>query len=138
MLEDAEDTAVIADMSEAKRLKEVSAGVDAVSFLVPSFLANPVDRFQYAKNAIDAALVNNVKLFVWNTSGFILPQKIGNPSYDVRIDVLDYPKNSGRPYIDIQPFVYAENLLGPLTAPFVKEEQKVGIPTRGYAHWLDC
>jgi uncharacterized protein YbjT (DUF2867 family) len=122
-------TALLADMSDANRLKEISKGIDAISFLVPFFLANPNDGFTYAKNAIDAAIANNVKLLVWNSSGFILPVKIGNPAMDIRIDIANYLKESGLPYIIVQPSVYAENLLGPWTAPFVINDKKVAYPT---------
>lgn len=122
-------SAVLADMADANRLKEITKGVDAISFLVPFFLANPNEGFNYAKNAIDAAIANNVKLLVWNSSGFILPVKIGNPSMDYRIDIANYLKESSLPHIIIQPSVYAENLLGPWTAPFVINEKKVAYPT---------
>lgn len=120
--------AVLADMSDKERLKEISKGIDAVSLLVPFFLANSSDGLQYAKNAIDAAIANNVKLLVWNSSGFILPDKIGNPAIDIRIDILSYLKNSSLPNIVIQPSVYTENLLGPWTAPFVQNEKRVAYP----------
>ena len=120
---------VLANMSDRERLVEITKGIDAISFLVPFFLANPLDGYEYAKNAIDAAVKNNVKLLVWNTSGYILPIKIGNPAMDVRIDIADYLKNSGIPNIIIQPSVYAENLLGPWTAPFVKNDDTVTYPT---------
>lgn len=122
-------TAILADMADANRLMEITKGVDAISFLVPFFLANPSDGFTYAKNAIDAAIANNVKLLVWNSSGFILPVKIGNPAMDIRIDIANYLKESGLPHIIIQPSVYAENLLGPWTTPFVINEKKVAYPT---------
>ncbi|MFN7686417.1 MAG: SDR family oxidoreductase [Sphingobacteriales bacterium] len=122
-------TALLADMSDANRLKEVSSGVDAISFLVPFFLANPNDGIIYAKNVIDAAITNNIKLLVWNSSGFILPVKIGNPAMDIRIDIANYLKESGLPHIIIQPSVYAENLLGPWTAPFVIKDKNVAYPT---------
>lgn len=122
-------TALLADMSDANRLKEISKGIDAVSFLVPFFLANPDDGFTYAKNAIDAAVANNVKLLVWNSSGFILPVKIGNPAMDIRVDIANYLQSSGLPHIIIQPSVYAENLLGPWTVPYVINEKKVAYPT---------
>jgi uncharacterized protein YbjT (DUF2867 family) len=38
-------------------------------------------------------------------------------------------KESGLPFIVIQPSVYAENLLGPWTVPFVKNEKRVAYPT---------
>lgn len=121
--------AVIANMADRQRLEEIIRGVDAVSLLVPFFLANPLDGLDYAKNAIDAAIKGNVKLLVWNASGFILPVKIGNPALDVRIDIAEYLKASGLPHIIIQPSVYSENLLGPWTAPFVRNEQTVTYPT---------
>jgi uncharacterized protein YbjT (DUF2867 family) len=120
---------VIADMADRERLFEITKGIDAISFLIPFFLKNPLDGFDYAKNAIDSAVKNNVKLLVWNSSGFILPVKIGNPALDVRIDISEYLKQSGLPHIIIQPSVYAENLLGPWTAPFVKNEKTVTYPT---------
>jgi len=121
--------AVLANMADTKRLEEITQGIDAVSLLVPFILPNPMDGLTYAKNAIDAAIKNGVKLLVWNTSGFIGSVKIGNPSIDVRMDIQDYLKESGLPNIIIQPSVYAENLLGPWTAPFVRDEQTVTYPT---------
>jgi uncharacterized protein YbjT (DUF2867 family) len=120
---------LLANMDNAQRLKEISQGIEAVALLVPFFLANPADGFQYAKNAIDAAVANGVKLIVWNASGFILPVKIGNPALDVRLDVQAYLQESGIPHIIIQPSGYSENLLGPWTAPFVKNEKRVAYPT---------
>lgn len=120
--------ALLADMSDRNWLKEISKKMDAVSLLVPFFLANPYDGLQYAKNAIDAAIAGGVKLLVWNSSGFILPDKIGNDALDIRIDILNYLKDSKLPYIVIQPSVYTENLLGPWTAPFVQNEMKVAYP----------
>ncbi len=129
MLTKAGADVVLVDMADKQRLEEISMGIEAISFLVPFFLANPLDGLTYAKNAIDAAVKNSVKLLVWNTSGFILPVKIGNPSIDIRIDIAEYLKESGLPHIIIQPSVYAENLLGPWTAPFVKNESIVTYPT---------
>lgn len=119
----------IANMADRDTLDHITTDIDAISFLVPFFLSNPLDGLRYAKNAIDAAVNNNVKLLVWNSSGFILPAKIGNPALDVRIDIATYLKESGLPHIILQPSVYAENLLGPWTAPFVKNEQIVMYPT---------
>lgn len=129
LLTNAGAEAVIANMADRARIHEITKGVDAISFLAPFFLANPMDGLDYAKNVIDAAVAHQVKHLVWNSSGFILPVKIGNPSLDVRIDIADYLKESGLPFIIIQPSVYAENLLGPWTAPFVQAEDTVTYPT---------
>ena len=120
---------VVADMANADQLRQASAGMDAVALLVPFFLANPADGVTYAKNAIDAARQAGVKLIVWNTSGFLLPERIGNPAMDSRLDVAEYLQRSGIPYITLQPSVYAENLLGPWTAPFVANHDQVAYPT---------
>lgn len=120
---------VIADMADRNRVFEITQGVDAISFLAPFFLANPSDGFVYAKNVIDAAIENGVSSLVWNTSGFILPFKIGNPSMDVRLDILEYLQSSGLSHIVIEPSVYIENLLGPWTAPFVKNQNTLLYPT---------
>lgn len=128
-LEAASAEVVIADMADRDRIFEITKGVDAISFLAPFFLANPSDGFVYAKNVIDAAIANGVSSLVWNTSGFILPFKIGNPSMDVRLDILEYLQNSGLSHIVIEPSVYIENLLGPWTAPFVKNQNALLYPT---------
>lgn len=128
-LSDAGAIPILADMSDRERLLNISKDIDAVALLIPFFLSRPTDGLTFAKNAIDAAVANNIKLLVWNTSGFILPHKIGNPSIDYRIDVHNYLKKNQLPFITIQPSVYAENLLGPWTAPFVAREGKVAYPT---------
>lgn len=116
------------DMANADRLRQLSEGMDAVSLLIP-FFANPAEVADYGRRAIDAAKAAGVKLLVWNTSGFIQPVRTGNPSIDVSIDVRDYLQQSGLPYIIIQPSVYLENLLGPWTAPFVVNDDRVAYPS---------
>ncbi|RIV18690.1 NAD-dependent epimerase/dehydratase family protein [Fibrisoma montanum] len=118
------------DMADADRLRELSEGMDAVSLLIP-FFANPAEVINYGRQAIDAAKAAGVKLLVWNTSGFILPVRTGNPSIDVRIDILDYLQGSRLPYVVLQPSAYLENLLGPWTAPFVANENRVAYPAPG-------
>lgn len=120
---------VVADMASADQLRQASEGMDAVALLVPFFLANPSDGVAYAKNAIDAARQAGVKLIVWNTSGLLLPERVGNPALDSRLDVAEYLQRSGVPHITLQPSVYAENLLGPWTAPFVANHDQVAYPT---------
>lgn len=128
-LEQAGAEAVVADMADRARLFEITRGIDAIAFLVPFFLPDPSVGIDLARNVIDAAVQNGVKLLVWNSSGFILPVKIGNPALDVRLEIAHYLQKSGLPHIIIQPSVYAENLLGPWTAPYVKNERTVTYPT---------
>lgn len=117
---------VEADMNDADRLRELNEGMDAVSLLVPFFSGAPLEL---GRRAIDAAKAARVKLIVWNTSGAILPVRTGNPAYDVRLDIQQYLQESGVPHIIIQPSIYLENLLGPWTAPFVVQEDRVAYPT---------
>jgi uncharacterized protein YbjT (DUF2867 family) len=129
MLEGMGAEAIVADMANYHDLLEANKHVEAVSLLIPFIIANPADALVYARHAIDAAVASGVKLLVWNTSGFIPPVRTGNAAIDVRIDIADYLHKSAIKHIIIQPSVYAENLLGPWTAPFVENENKVAYPT---------
>ncbi len=120
---------VLGDMSDVKKMKEITKGIDTIALLIPVSLPNPADGFQLAKNVIDAGKANGVKMIVWNTSGYLAPQKIGIPMEDVKLDTKEYLENSGVPYVIIEPSIYAENLLAPYTTDYVKNERKVAYPT---------
>lgn len=128
---------VVADMGDREGLVAASAGMDAVALLIP-FFVNPADAPAFGRNAIDAARAAGVKLLVWNTSGPMPPARTGDPGIDVRLDTADYLRASGVPHIIIQPTAYAENLLGPWTAPFVANQDKVAYPNRPEARvgWI--
>lgn len=128
-LEEAGAIPVLGDMSDAEKMKEITKGIDSIALLIPVSLPNPADGFQFAKNVIDAAKENGVKMIVWNTSGYLALQKIGIPMEDTKIDVKEYFQQSGVPYIIIEPPVYAENLLAPYTTDYVQKERKVAYPT---------
>ncbi|AZB23408.1 NAD-dependent epimerase/dehydratase family protein [Chryseobacterium bernardetii] len=122
-------TPVLANLADADKINEITNGVDAIAFMIPVSLPNPSDGFQYSKNVIDAAKANGVKKIVWNTSGWLETQKIGSPVDDVKLDVLDYLKNSGVDYVIIEPTIYMENMMGPFCAPFITNEKKLAYPT---------
>lgn len=122
-------TPVLANLADADKINEITNGVDAIAFMIPVSLPNPFDGLQYAKNVIDAAKANAVKKIVWNTSGWLETQKIGSPVDDVKLDVLDYLKNSGVDYVIIEPTIYMENMMGPFCAPFITNEKKLAYPT---------
>ncbi len=128
-LKQAGATPVLANLKDAEKMLEVTKGIDAIAFMIPVSLPNPLDGLQYAKNVIDAAKVNGVKKIVWNVSGFLVPQKIGIVGEDVKLDIRDYLINSGMNYVIIQPSIYMENMMGPFCAPFIKEEKKLAYPT---------
>ncbi|CAD0002369.1 SDR family oxidoreductase [Flavobacterium salmonis] len=122
-------TPVLANLDSAAKMMEITKGVDAIAFMIPVSLPNPFDGLQYSKNVIDAAKANGVKKLVWNTSGWLEAQKVGSPVDDVKLDVLDYLKNSGLDYVIIQPTIYMENMMGPFCAPFITNEKKLAYPT---------
>lgn len=120
---------VLANLDSPAQMLEITKGIDAVAFMIPVSLPNPLDGLQYAKNVIDAAKTNGVGKIVWNTSGWLEAEKIGSPLDDVKLDVLDYLKNSGVDYVIIQPTIYMENMMGPFCAPFITDEKKLAYPT---------
>jgi uncharacterized protein YbjT (DUF2867 family) len=122
-------TPVLANLADADKMLEITKGIDAIAFMIPVSLPNPFDGLQYSKNVIDAAKTNGVGKIVWNTSGWLESQKIGSPVDDVKLDVLDYLKNSGMDYVIIQPTIYMENMMGPFCAPFIANEKKLAYPT---------
>lgn len=122
-------TPILANLRDAQKMLEITKGIDAIAFMVPVSLPNPFDGLQYSKNVIDAAKANGVKKIVWNTSGWLVPQKIGIPGEDVKLDIKEYLQNSGLNYVIIQPTIYMENMMGPFCAPFVKNEKKLAYPT---------
>ena len=128
-LAEAGATPVLANLSEAQKMIEITRDIDAIAFMIPVSLPNPSDGLQYSKNVIDAAKTNGVKKIVWNTSGWLETQKIGSPVDDVKLDVLDYLKNSGVDYVVIEPTIYMENMMGPFCAPFITNEKKLAYPT---------
>lgn len=118
---------VEADMGDRAALVAASQGMDAVALLIPFFI-NPADAPRFGRNAIAAAREAGVRLIVWNTSGPLPPVRTGDPGIDVRLEIADELEASGVPHIIIQPTAYAENLLGPWTAPFVVNEDRVAYP----------
>lgn len=128
-LEQAGAKTILANMSDANKMQQITKGIEAIAFMVPISLPNPFDGLQYAKNVIDAAKTNGVKKIVWNTSGWLTPQKIGIPNEDVKLDIKDYLEKSGLEYVIIEPTIYMENFMGPFCAPFVKNEKKLAYPT---------
>jgi hypothetical protein len=81
-------------MADYGQVLRASAGMDAVSLLVPFGASAPV---ALGENAVNAAAAAGVKLIVWNTSGPIPPVPTGNPSYDLRLHLVEYLERSGVP-----------------------------------------
>jgi len=122
-------TPVLANLGDAVKMLEITKGIDAIAFMIPVSLPNPLDGLQYSKNVIDAAIANGVKKVVWNTSGWLESQKVGSPVDDIKVDVRDYLKNSGLDYVIIEPTIYMENMMGLYCAPFITKAKKLAYPT---------
>lgn len=120
---------ILANMSDAAKMQDITKNIEAIALMIPVSLPNPLDGFQYAKNVIDGAKANGVNKIVWNTSGWLASQKIGIPGEDVKLDIKDYLINSGLNYVIIEPTIYMENMMGPFCAPFIKTEKKLAYPT---------
>lgn len=118
---------VLGSLDDAASLRAASEGKDVVALLIPAFLDKPTEAAQYGRNAIDAAQAAGVRLLVWNVSGPLVERGL-NALADSRFEVLDYLKASGLPYVVLEPIVYAENLLGPWTAPSVAYQNQVAYP----------
>jgi len=120
---------VAGDLGDPQAVRAAGEGVDAVFLLVPFFNREADGGLGYGRNAIDAAREAGVKLLVWNPSGEIPPQETGNPGFDVRLRVLEHLRESGVPYVVLQPTAYMENFLGPWTAPEVARDGVFAYPT---------
>ncbi|WP_046246467.1 SDR family oxidoreductase [Hymenobacter terrenus] len=129
---------VTGDVSDRESLQKASQGMDAVALMTPVFTAVP--PAVTAKNAIDAAVAAGVPLIVWNTGGkpSAANESVGNPLLDHQQQTTAYLQASGIPHIILQPTVYLENLLGPYTAPFVANENRLAYPHPAdmQAQWL--
>lgn len=112
------------DLADRESLDAASSGADAVFLLVP--FSDP--RPEYGKNAIDAAREAGVELLVWNPTGPILPFRTGDPSLDVRLDIMEHVRASGVPHIVLQPTVYMENFLMPWHAAEVARDGVFAYP----------
>ncbi|MEL6592815.1 MAG: NmrA family NAD(P)-binding protein, partial [Bacteroidota bacterium] len=113
------------DLLDGAAVKEAVRKVDAIALHVPFFMADPQAA---AEQIVTAAVETKIEYIVWNTAGIIAPEKTGNPAYDVRLSLKQLLAESGIAHTILQPTVYAENLLGPWTAPLVQSSNRVAYP----------
>ncbi len=105
--------AFVGDMADMQALHQAHAGVDRV------FLNIPVEfdtaRFDtYVKNAIEAAVQAKVELLVVNTGGYVpADQPTDTLAVEIRRNLLDQVRQSGLPWIGVEPINYLENFLIP-------------------------
>ncbi|KHL97171.1 hypothetical protein QW71_03210 [Paenibacillus sp. IHB B 3415] len=116
-------TAFVGDLTDAGSLTLAHHGVNKV------FLVLPVDydlerNRQFIRNTVDAAKEANVKLLVFNTSGFFTDEITDVAAYDIKRELIAYVKQSGIPTIILQPTFYMENFL----IPGVVDNQTLAYP----------
>lgn len=109
-------------------------GQDGV-FLLISYISGTAEQ---AFVVIDAAIEAGVKKIVWNTTGPMFPFKTGNPSIDMRHDILDALERSKIPYVSLQPTVYMENFLLPFVAGEVSKDNTLAypMPNEAQCQWI--
>ena len=112
------------DLNDAPSVSAAMRGQDGV-FMLISFFAG---RSEQAKNVIDAASAHGVQKIVWNATGPVLPFETGNPSIDMRRDILTRLEKSGIPFVLLQPTVYMENFLIPVIAKEVADKDVLAYP----------
>lgn len=115
---------VVGDMADPASVSAAMVGQEGI-FLLVSFLTG---RFELARTVINAAAENGIRKVVWNTTGPIVPVATGNPSIDIRRDILAALENSGIPFVALQPTVYMENFLLPFIAGEVAMKDTLAYP----------
>jgi uncharacterized protein YbjT (DUF2867 family) len=119
---------VVGDMGSLDSVRAASAGMDAISLMIPAFIPNPMDYPRYAQNALQAASEAGVRLLVYNTSGAVIADEFQHPMFALRNHIIQSIQSSGIPYIVLQPGAYLENLFGPWTRPAVIERDVLPYP----------
>lgn len=105
-------TAFVGDLSDAGSLTSAHEGVCKVFLLLPVDY-DPERNRQFIRHTVDAAKNANVKLLVFNTSGFVPHDVTGFTAFDIKRELVAYVKQSGIPSIILQPTFYMENFLIP-------------------------
>lgn len=112
------------NLDDEASLMNAMRGQDGV-FLLISFITG---NAQQADKVIKAAVASGIEKMVWNTTGPILPFDTGNPSIDMRRNILTSLENSQIRFTALQPTVYMENFLIPAIAKEVAEENVLAYP----------
>jgi uncharacterized protein YbjT (DUF2867 family) len=117
---------VAGDLAEMDSVRRATQGVDKVFLMLPfSGEGNPLE---YARNAIQAANEEGVRLLVLNTSGQTPSGPTGLPMLDYRLHLEQGLRDSGVPHIILRPTAYMENFLGPWVLPRLRAENVLAYP----------
>ncbi|MDX2163632.1 MAG: NmrA family NAD(P)-binding protein [bacterium] len=114
------------DLEDENAVRTATESVDAVAITIPTF--GPPHLYPvFARRTVDAAAAAG-KYFSFNTSGPVIPQRVGFPMYDGRLDILDMIRASGGQSVILKPTAYMENLMGPWTRPNVIQHDQLSYP----------
>ncbi|MNW41980.1 NAD(P)H azoreductase [compost metagenome] len=105
-------SAYVGDLADAEVLYQAHEGVNRVFLNLPVEF-NPDKLRQYTKNAVDSAIKANVKLFVFNTSIYVPNQITNTAGIEIKRELINVVKQSGLPFIIVEPINYMENFLIP-------------------------
>ena len=124
----------VGTLEDRASLAAATQGQDGV-FLLISYISGTADQ---AFAVIDAAVEAGVKKIVWNTTGPMFPFKTGNPSIDMRQDILAALEKSKITYVSLQPTVYMEYLLLPFVTRELAEHNSLAypMPNEAQCQWI--
>lgn len=105
-------SAVIGNLADPAGLAEAHKGVNKVLLLMPVDFDLHQVRL-YFQNAVDAAKEANIELLVVNTSVYVPEQVTNTAALEIKRELIDYVKQSGIPFIILQPTLYMENFIIP-------------------------
>jgi uncharacterized protein YbjT (DUF2867 family) len=120
--------AVRGDFDDPQSLQRASAGVDAVSFMVPAFLQSPENGLLYTERAIGAAKAGGARLVVWNTGGRFPEPGNARVLDKAMLATYEVLQAGGLPLTVIAPTTYMENLLGPGAITAIRHRDEVAYP----------
>ncbi len=124
-LEAAGAVPAIGDLCDLDRLRAATSEVDSVAFLLPAFLDDPAEALTFGRNAVDAASMAGVDMFVWNASGEISDEA---GESNAKLAILQHLQESALPFVVFEPTTYMENWLGPWTAPSIRDNNELTYP----------
>lgn len=124
----------VGTLEDRASLAAAMKGQDGV-FLLISYISGTAEQ---AFAVIDAAVEAGIKKIVWNTTGPIFPFKTGNPSIDMRQDIVAALEASGIAYVALQPTVYMENFLLPFISSELIEQNTLAypMPNEAQCQWI--
>ncbi|MBP1992330.1 SDR family oxidoreductase [Paenibacillus eucommiae] len=103
---------VIGDLADPNSLVEANKGVSKVFLQIPVDFDLEKVRL-YFHQAVEAAKSANVELLVVNTSVYVPDQITDTAAIEIKRELINYVKQSGIPYIVLQPTLYLENFYIP-------------------------